>query len=249
LRLAVAYDGSGFRGMAENRDVRTVAGDLRAALERVLQRPVSLTVAGRTDAGVHARAQVVTAELAPGPPPPPHPRLRDALNSLLGSDVVVTEVDDAPEGFDARRSATSRTYRYHVLDREVPDPFLARTAWWVGVPLDRAAMAEACPPLLGEHDFSSFCRRPRGRPDLSLVRRVLSAEWSEEPEPDLLRFEITATAFCHQMVRSIVGLLVDVGRGRRTPADVTAALSARDRSTAGQLAPPHGLTLWSVAYR
>lgn len=228
--------------------MRTVAGELRSALERVLGRPVELTCAGRTDAGVHARAQVVTVSVPAGRPLPEPARLRDALNGLLGPEVVVGGVAPAPDGFDARHSATSRTYRYLVLDREVPDPFLARTAWWVDTPLDRTALAEACPPLLGEHDFSSFCRRPRGRPDVSLVRRVLAAGWHEEDEPGLLRFEITATAFCHQMVRSIVGLLVDVGRGRRTPADVAVAVAARDRATAAQLAPPHGLTLWAVGY-
>lgn len=249
LRLDVAYLGGTYRGFAENRGVRTVAGDLRAALERVLGRPCTLTCAGRTDAGVHARAQVVTVDVDGAQHAPVDLlRLRDSLNALVGPDTVVTAVAPAPDGFDARHSARSRSYRYLVLNSDVPDPFLAGTAWWVPAPLDRVALAESCPPLLGEHDFSSFCRRPRGVPDVSLVRRVLEAGWHQEDRPGLLRFEITATAFCHQMVRSIVGLLVDVGRGRRTPADVTAALVARDRAAAGQLAPPHGLTLWAVGY-
>jgi tRNA pseudouridine38-40 synthase len=170
--------------------------------------------------------------------------------------VVVRAVRAAPPGFDAKHSATSRTYRYRVLCSEVLDPFLASTAWWVDRPLDRLALSEACPSLLGEHDFSSFCRRPRGI-EVSLVRRVLAAEWHPAPagaaphlagDDELLEFWITATAFCHQMVRSIVGLLVDVGRGRRTPADVTATVVARDRSRVPTLAPPHGLTLWHVGY-
>jgi len=246
LRLDLSYDGSGFRGFAENRDVPTVAGHLRGALERVLRHPVALTCAGRTDAGVHARGQVVTFDTTAGPDTL---RLRDSLNGLLGPRIVVTAVTVAAPGFDARFSATSRTYRYTVLNREVPDPFLAATSWWVPEALDRVALDEACPPLLGQHDFSSFCRRPRGEPEASLVRRVEAARWSERSgDPGVLVFEVTATAFCHQMVRSIVGTLVEVGRGRRTPADVTAALRARDRSTAGQLAPPHGLVLWAVGY-
>lgn len=246
FRLDLSYDGSGFHGFAENRDVDTVAGRLRAALERVLRHPVELTCAGRTDAGVHARGQVVSFDTTAGPDPA---RLRDSLNGLLGPRIVVRTVQRVDRGFDARFSARCRTYRYTVLNRDVPDPFLAATAWWVAEPLDRAALAEACPPLLGEHDFSSFCRRPRTEQPVSLVRRVLDAGWSEPgPEPGLIVFEITATAFCHQMVRSVVGLLVDVGRGHRTPADVAAAIAARDRSRAGQLAPPHGLVLWEVGY-
>lgn len=244
LRLDVAYDGSAFHGFAENRGVRTVAGDLRGALERVVGHEVRLTCAGRTDTGVHAVGQVVTVDVRAGLDPL---ALRDSLVAQLAPAVVVRRVSEVPAGFDARFSARARTYRYRVLDAEVPDPFLAATAWWVPGPLDRIALREACPPLLGEHDFSSFCRRPKGDAEVSLVRRVLAADWSE-PRPSLLELEITATAFCHQMVRSITGLLVDVGRGRRTPAEVTAALEARDRSSVPNLAPPHGLTLWSVTY-
>ncbi len=262
LRLDVSYDGAGFHGFAENRGVRTVGGELRAALERVLGQELALTCAGRTDTGVHARGQVVSVTVRPRAGRPDDPvALRDALNGLLGPEVVVGRVSEVPADFDARFSARSRTYRYRVLNRPVPDPFLARTSWWVAEPLDRHAMDEACIPLLGEHDFSSFCRRPRGRDDLSLVRRVTEARWVSgevaaglEPGTGVAGAEgvidlwLTASAFCHQMVRSITGLLVDVGRGRRTPADVTAALVAADRSTVPSLAPPHGLTLWRVGY-
>jgi tRNA pseudouridine38-40 synthase len=248
IRVDLSYDGSGFHGFAENRDVETVGGRLRAALERVLRHPVELTCAGRTDAGVHARGQVVSFDTTVEPEPE---RWRDSLNGLLGPRIVVRDVRVADPDFDARFSARSRTYRYTVLNRPVPDPFLAATAWWVPEPLDLTALAEACPPLLGEHDFSSFCRRPRGRSEVSLVRRVLAAGWRELPSedgPGLLGFEISSSSFCHQMVRSVVGLLVDVGRGRRTPADVAAAIAARDRSRVAQLAPPHGLVLWEVGY-
>jgi tRNA pseudouridine38-40 synthase len=244
LRLDVAYDGSAYHGFAENRGVRTVAGDLRAAVERVVGHPVRLSCAGRTDTGVHARGQVVTLDVVDTADPV---ALRDSLVAQLGPAVVVRGVRVVSPDFDARFSARARTYRYRVLDSEVPDPFLAATSWWVSSGLDRAALREACPPLLGEHDFSSFCRRPKAPEEVSLVRRVLAADWSE-PDEDLLEFEITATAFCHQMVRSVVGLLVDVGRGRRTPADVTAALVARDRSKVPSLAPPRGLVLWHVEY-
>jgi tRNA pseudouridine38-40 synthase len=136
-----------------------------------------------------------------------------------------------------------------VLNQDFPDPFRAATSWWVSDDLDRAEMAAACQLVLGEHDFRSFCRRPANDPEASLVRKVFSAEWTEDPEdPAVLVFEISARAFCHQMVRSIVGTLVMVGRGRLEPADVTRILEARDRSIAPQLAPPQGLVLWRVDY-
>lgn len=247
LRLLVAYDGTDYHGFAENRGVPvpTVAGDLRRAMERVLRHPVTLTCAGRTDRGVHARGQVVTFDTVSDMEPR---RLRDALNGLLGPRIVVREADVVPADLDARFSAESRTYHYLVLNRDVPDPFLAATSWWVPDPMDRAALAEGCIPLIGQHDFTSFCRRPKGL-EGPLVRHVRRAEWHEvTDEPGLLQFTISASAFCHQMVRSIVGLLVDVGKGRRTPADVQTAVQARDRSTIGQLAPPRGLTLWEVGY-
>ena len=246
VRLDLSYDGTDFHGFAENAGVDTVAGRLRAALEQVLGTELDLTCAGRTDAGVHARAQVVTFDLPADRLQPE--RLQRSLNSMLGQRIAVHRVSTAPDGFDARFSATWRAYRYLVLNRQDPDPFLARTSWWVSDPLDVEAMAGAAEALPGEHDFSSFCRRPKGQPDASLVRKVLHTAWVREPEPGLLRFEIAASAFCHQMVRSIVGTLVDVGRGRTRSADLAAVLAAKDRSAAGNLAPPQGLCLWQVGY-
>lgn len=249
VRLDLAYDGAPFRGFAENAGVRTVAGDLRGALERVLGQPVVLTCAGRTDAGVHARAQVVTFDVS-GPPPEPT-RLRDALNALVGPAVAVRDVQLVADEFDARFSACWRRYRYLVLDAEVPDPFCATTAWWVREPLDVQEMNRAALALVGEHDFSSFCRRPRGEDEASLVRRVHLAAWSPQRSVtglELSCFEIVASAFCHQMVRSIVGALVRVGRGRMDATQVARLLDARDRSGAPNLAPPHGLVLWEVGY-
>ena len=156
--------------------------------------------AGRTDRGVHAWGQVVSLDLAPSVD---LERLQRALLKLCGPELVVREVAPAEPDFSARFSATGRTYRYTVLNRAVPDPFLARTAWHVPAPLDVELLTLACDPFLGEHDFSAFCRRPKGEP-VSLVRRVRRAAWTDLGD-GVLRFEIEATAFCHQMVRSIVG--------------------------------------------
>lgn len=242
--MRVAYDGSGFAGFAPNPGVVTVGGTLAATLERVLRHPVTLTCAGRTDAGVHAWGQVVSfdTELAPEAFDPA--ALRRSVNGLCGPAVVVRDVELAPDDFDARHSALSRCYRYTVLHRAVPDPFLAATTWHVPSDLDLAGMRLACDPFIGEHDFSSFCRKV---PDRSLVRTVLSADWDDLGE-GLLRFEIVANAFCQQMVRAIVGTLVEVGQGRKHAGQVAAILRARDRAFAGGVAPPHGLSLWEVRY-
>ncbi len=248
VRFTVAYDGSGYRGFAPNRDVATVGGALTDAIERVLGARVELTCAGRTDAGVHADGQVVSFDA-------PTDRLdvddlARAVTRLCGPAIVVLAAAVVADDFDARFSARSRVYRYTVLNRSVPDPFLARTAWHVEAPLDVALLRLACDPLIGQHDFSSFCRapkRPAGERPASLVRRVIDARW-DELGGDLLRFEVEATAFCHQMVRSLVGTLVDIGLGRSTPGDLAAILDARDRHAAGQLAPPHGLCLHEVRY-
>jgi tRNA pseudouridine38-40 synthase len=251
VRLLVAYDGSGFHGFALNRDVSTVAGALGEALARVVGRDVVLTAAGRTDAGVHAWGQVVSFD-APADGLD-LVRLRRSVNALCGPAIVVRAAEVAAPGFDARFDALWRRYRYTVLNRDLPDPFLARTTWQVEPHLDLRVLRMACDPLLGEHDFSSFCRRPKVSDEAepaTLVRRVLSARWDQvgEPADGLLQFEITANAFCHQMVRSIVGTLVEVGMGRRSAGTVLGTIRAKDRATAGQMAPPHGLCLWEVGY-
>lgn len=248
LKLVVAYDGSGFHGFAENAGVATVGGTLGAALERVLRHPVELTAAGRTDTGVHARGQVVSFDADGGRLD--LVRLVRSVNAICGPAIAVQHAEVAAPEFSARFSARWRHYRYRVLNREAPDPFLAATTWQVSAPLALRQLRLACDPLIGEHDFSSFCRRPRPGPEAPeppMERRVLDAAWSDDGD-GLLRFDIRANAFCHQMVRSIVGLLVEVGAGRRHAGDVLAILRARDRSLAGQLAPPHGLCLWEVGY-
>ena len=248
VRLTVAYDGSGFHGFAANDGVRTVGGTLAEALGRVLRLggPIELACAGRTDRGVHALGQVVSFDAPAGTD---LDELARSINHLCGPAIAVREPQVVPSDFDARHSALARRYRYLVLNRPDPDPFLARSAWHIEPPLDVAAMTLACDPFIGEHDFSAFCRRPKRSDgvEVSLQRRVVEAAWHVEPD-GLLRFEIEASAFCHQMVRSVVGTMVDVGRGRRRAGDVRGVLASRDRGKAGDLAPPHGLSLWLVRY-
>lgn len=247
--MTVAYDGAGFSGFAPNVGVATVGATLAAALGRVLRHPVELTCAGRTDAGVHAWGQVVSFDT-----PGAGLDLEDvqrSVNRQCGPLIVVRAAAAVPADFDARRSARARRYRYTVLNRPVADPFLSATSWWVEEPLDVAALRLGCDPLIGAHDFAAFCRRPKvpaGGEPASLVRRVLDARWRDLGD-GLLRFDIEAGSFCHQMVRSVVGTLVEMGTGRKRAGDMRSILDSGDRSRAGQLAPPHGLCLWEVLYR
>jgi tRNA pseudouridine38-40 synthase len=250
----VAYDGAGFRGFAAQPGQRTVAGELDRALSTALRQPVELTCAGRTDAGVHAAGQVVHVDVVA---PVDTVSLVKAVNAMLGPAVVLRTAEPAPPGFDARRSARSRRYRYLILEGDGPDPLLAPLAWNVRDRLDLRAMAAGADALLGEHDFRAFCRRPPGTAATEPInRRVIDATWHEvawtpgglDDRSRLLRFDITAQSFCHQMVRSIVGTLSDVGRGRRRASDVTWMLASGDRSQGATLAPPHGLCLLAVDY-
>lgn len=243
--MTVAYNGRRFHGFAAQPGILTVGGTLLEALERVLQAPVTMRVAGRTDTGVHAWGQVVSFDA-------PAEGLdldlvQRSVNTQLAPDIVAREVATAPPEFDARRSALARRYRYTVLNREVPDPFLAATSWHVTEPLDLAALRLACDPIIGQHDFTSFCRAPKRSVDYSLVRRVHNARWLEVG-PGLLRFEIEAASFCQQMVRALVGTMVPMGSGRRRAGEMAGILRARKRGTADRVAPPHGLCLWGVRY-
>jgi tRNA pseudouridine38-40 synthase len=244
VRMTVAYDGSGFRGFAVNEGVPTVGGALTAAIGQVLRHPVTLRAAGRTDAGVHACGQVVSFDAEPGAD---LARLQRHLNSMLGPSIVVRSARAAPPAFDARRSALARRYRYTVLNRPVPDPFLAATTWHVDQPLDLAALRLSCDPIIGEHDFSAFCRAPRRDPGASLVRMVNDARWLDLGE-GVLRFDIEATSFCQQMVRALVGTMVPMGLGRRRAGEMAAILRSRHRAGAGRVAPARGLCLWEVVY-
>jgi tRNA pseudouridine38-40 synthase len=243
--MTLAYDGTAFHGFSENLGVRTVGGDLSAALETVLRHPVSLIVAGRTDRGVHAAGQVVSFDAAD--PAVDLAGLQRHLNSMLGPAVVVRDAAVVLDSFDARRSALARRYRYTVLNRPVPDPFLAATTWHVPEPLDLGALRLACDPIIGEHDFSSFCRVPKRIPDASLVRLVHDARWHDLGD-GLLRFDIDASSFCQQMVRALVGTMVPMGAGRRRAGEMAAILRARTRVGCERLAPAQGLCLWDVAY-
>lgn len=266
--LLVAYDGSAFRGFADQPGLLTVAGALSGALRRTTRAPGGLPLgcAGRTDAGVHARGQVVHVDL-----PDPLPEVRQpsgqrgpltaaqlcrAVNRQLAPRIVVREAQLAPAGFDARHCAQARSYRYLVWNAEVADPLLAPVSWHVAGGLEMRAMAAAADACVGEHDFRAFCRRlPQSAADDPIRRRVLDARWSRvSPSPvcpgagHLLRFDITANAFCHQMVRSLVAFLVDAGRRRRTAADLVAQVRTGSRRGLPAPAPPGGLCLESVAY-
>lgn len=247
LRMTVAYDGRGFSGFAPQANAVTVGGALSAALQRALrlEAPPGLGIAGRTDAGVHAWGQVVSFDA-------PEEgldldRLQRSVNSQLAPRVVAREVAVAPPGFHARHSALARRYRYTVLNRPVPDPFLAATTWHVAEEIDLGALRLTCDPLLGEHDFTSFCRAPKGVEQYSLVRRVTDARWIDLGD-GILRFEIEAGSFCQQMVRAVVGTMVLMGTGRRRAGEMRSILLQRQRSAAGRVAPAHGLCLWAVTY-
>ncbi|HTC82122.1 MAG TPA: tRNA pseudouridine(38-40) synthase TruA [Acidimicrobiia bacterium] len=242
LKLVVAYDGTDFHGFATQPDVRTVAGVLAPALEKVLRREPDITCAGRTDAGVHAWGQVVSLPCEPDVDPR---RLQKAVNGMLAPEVVVRSCEIVPGGFDARRSAQWRAYRYTIVNRPVPDPFLARCAWWVPGELRWEAMQLGADPFVGEHDFAAFCRG--GPPASTTVRRVEECRWVDAGD-GVLWFDIRATAFCWQMVRSIVGTLVDIGAGARRAGEVMGMLRAKDRAAAGRVAPPHGLCLREAGY-
>jgi tRNA pseudouridine38-40 synthase len=239
-RLDLSYDGTGFRGYARQDGVRTVQGELEAALSTYLKAPVSTSVAGRTDSGVHARRQVVSFEhdrdvdLA---------RLPRAINGIVGPEVSILKVSRAADDFNARRSATWRRYRYRLDIRSAPDPLCRHLVWHVGRELDVATMAATAEVFVGEHDFSSFCRIVEGR---SNVRRL--TEFTIEETDGLVDFWVQANAFCHQMVRSLVGYLYDVGRGFSDPNRVEEVIASRDRSMVATVAPAHGLTLWDVGY-
>lgn len=245
--MDVAYDGTDFRGFAPQRDVRTVSTTLLDALNRILggrdaRIVTELSAAGRTDAGVHAVGQVISFS-APDTLDPL--RVTRAMNLLIAPEITVKAIERAAFDFDARRSAQLRTYRYTIETSEIPDPFNARVSWWLPGELDVEALQQAAGYLVGTHDFATFCRQgPRAA---DTMRRVVSSAWEKGPG-GILVYEITGYSFCWQMVRSIVGTLVDVGQGKAAALDVKSRLAAQDRSLAKRLAPPRGLCLVEVTY-
>jgi tRNA pseudouridine38-40 synthase len=244
VRLDLAYDGTGFLGWAQQPGRRTVQGVLQDAFGVLVRAdPPRVQVAGRTDAGVHARGQVAHVDLPDAVAT--DPLLLRRLNGLLPEDVRVRRVAPAPDGFDARFSALSRTYRYRVADgAEHADPLRRAVVLSWPRPLDLAAMSAACPPLLGEHDFAAYCRRREGA---TTVRALLELDWSRRPD-GLLVLTVRADAFCHSMVRSLVGAMLAVGDGRRPPQWPGSLLTRGRRADDVAVAPPHGLVLEHVAY-
>jgi tRNA pseudouridine38-40 synthase len=272
--FVVAYDGSGFHGFAPNPNVATVVGVLTDAMSRITRHAVDLVGAGRTDAGVHAWGQVVSCDI---PSATQLDNLIRRVNRMCGPRLVVRSGEWVSDEFNARFSAQWRHYRYTVLNGPIGNPLTTSNVWHVARPLMLPAMQLACDPLIGEHDFTTFCRKPHvveGSAEPSMRRRVMQARWTDVtdssdlfehsaplgaggsasadgvfPAPArLLRFDIRANAFCHQMVRSIVGTLVDVGRGRFHAGDIRSLMLARDRQVAAEVAPARGLVLWEVGY-
>ena len=240
VALRLAYDGTGFRGWAKNAGQRTVEGLLSEALDRVLGRSPKLSVAGRTDAGVHARGQVASFRAGDDLD---LQRLQRSVNGMLAPEVVAFEARRSPDGFDARFSATAREYRYRIDTGPWPDPFDARFVWHRPGELSVASMRQATRPLIGEHDFASFCRRPRSGGTVRRLERLTIAR-----RGDRVEVVARANAFLHQMVRALVGTLVRVGDGRLDPAEVAEILAALHRSRTPNMAPAHGLTLERVVY-
>jgi tRNA pseudouridine38-40 synthase len=241
--MTLSYDGTGFRGWAVQRDrsIRTVQGVLTDVIAAVTREPVKLSVAGRTDAGVHARGQVASFVTASSTS---CDRVRDAINGRLGPEVVALDVREANSGFNARFSASAREYRYRVDVNPIPDPFTARFTWHHPCEPDLRAMRAAAAQLVGERDFASFCRHPgAGRSTTRRLQRVTVTR-----SGDRLEIGFRANAFIHQMVRSLTGTLIAVGEGSVGPAEIPSILAARDRARARQLAPPLGLTLERVVY-
>jgi tRNA pseudouridine38-40 synthase len=247
-RILLAYNGGSFHGFAPSPGVRTVADVLSSAMELILRVPVALVGAGRTDTGVHGWGQVVSVDLDASTD---LARLSMRINKFCGPEISIREIAWAEPGFHARFSATARHYRYHIWNDPSPHPLAADRAWHVRNPLALWALQAAGDPFLGQHDFSTFCRRPPDHPDgqpVSLVRNVTQVRWTRLGDTPMLRLEISATAFCHQMVRSLVGTMVEVGLHKRSVADVVRLLRARDRSQMRTVAPPHGLVLHRVSY-
>lgn len=240
-RLDLGYDGSGFSGYAVQKGVRTVQAVLEEALFRITG-PVVTTVAGRTDAGVHARGQVVSFAT---PKDLDVDRTARSLNKMVREEIVIWGCRRVPDDFNARFSALSRTYRYRVANVPVLDPMIRHMVWQVRYQLDFGPMNVAAKHFTGLHDFASFCRRADGR---STERNVLRADWNLDPVDGHLVFEITASSFCRHMVRSLVALCVEAGRGRLDPDAVPDIIAALDRNVACGAAPPKGLTLWEVEY-
>lgn len=241
-RIDLGYDGTRFHGYARQAKSRTVQGELERALTTALARrePPATSVAGRTDAGVHARGQVVSFATLEAVD---ITSLQKSLNTMLGPEIVIHRIAPAADDFDARLSARWRAYRYRILNSPRHDPFRAAVTYWYADPLDASLMNRGVAHLIGPHDYASLCRARGGQ---TTDREIYSAAWANDGDEVVL--DIAARAFCHQLVRSIVALSVDIGRGKIDPDAVPGILESRDRNASRGTAPPHGLVLWEVGY-
>jgi tRNA pseudouridine38-40 synthase len=241
IKLTIEYDGTNYHGWQVQPNGESIQSVLERAVSTFLGVATRIIGSGRTDAGVHALGQVVN--FFSDKEFDPH-RIQRALNALTPQDITIKNVEIAPASFDARRDGRSRVYEYCILTRSTPSPFHVNRAWHVHDPLDIAAMREAIACLEGEHDFSAF--RAAACDAAQPVRTVYRASLDQRGE--LLVFTIEATAFLRHMVRNIVGTLVDVGRGLRSPESFAEVLESRDRTKAGPTAPAQGLFLMEVKY-
>jgi tRNA pseudouridine38-40 synthase len=247
VRLTIAYDGSPFAGWAAQPGLRTVQGEIESALEQILGDSVELTVAGRTDAGVHAWGQVASFALEREPPA----GLLRSLNALLPPEIAAFEAAAAPDEFDARRDAVSRTYCYWIVAAPAVSPFERGRAMWAPYALDHDALDRCAALCVGEHDFTAFT--PTDTEHVRFERNVITCEWRRFPLADarqgqLCELWIEADAFMRHMVRVLVGTMLEVGRGRRSLEGFEALLDGAPRDRAGETAPAHGLYLVSVRY-
>jgi tRNA pseudouridine38-40 synthase len=247
LKVILSYDGADFSGWQVQPDKATVQGTLASAIGRITGEKVLPQGSGRTDAGVHALAQVMTFVTESSVPTE---NFLKALNDILPASVRVLQVSEAPADFHARHSAEAKTYRYRIYRESICPPFLARYVWHYPYPLDEEAMARAASFVVGEHDFTSFAAvdPERGREDepASNVRTIFFCSWERTGEE--LIYTVRGSGFLHHMVRNLVGTFILVGRGTLPPDDVTRILEARKRSAAGATAPASGLYLVSVEY-
>lgn len=245
LKLTLAYDGSDFHGWQLQPDVPTVQGTLIDTLRKLTGEKIRLYGSARTDAGVHALGQVAHFKTRS---PIPAENLQRALNSLLPATIRVGAVEEVPLDFHSRWNALAKTYRYRILRARVCSPFLWRHVYHYPFPLDEEAMERAAPLFEGEHDFSSFGTWDAEEAEESKVRTIYSSRLERAPEQEEIVYTVRGRAFLRYMVRKLVGTLIDIGKGRLQPEDISRVLEARDRSQSGPTVPPQGLSLVHIEY-